>query len=319
MKDTEARSEALIRAPAGCAFLHLIEQMGIPPLVAADPTMSLYFAANAVTDVSVWRQDHMEHRAWLLAEGPRLLPLARAIASHPATAWWWGPLDRENQLWLNDGSPYDWQNVEELPVERVAPQPSVVPNRAPSKNELYAQKPDWGLRTYTVVDRASSILMNGGDMNLVRPPYVCYRLSVSEAARVYEVDGPESWHQLCLRYPAVGQHPVLPTYPSPNPAYLVPDFAAAARDWDGVHLTLGGLLTSEQVSLSDSAGTTEHWGWDGEQTIWLRWCFETQTRMPDIAFQPKFDELLYLPWSARVGGDEAWRGLGEDWNRAGPP
>ncbi len=63
---------------------------------------------------------------------------------------------------------------------------------------------------------------------------------------------------------------------------LVPDFAAVARDWDAVHLTLGGLLTAEQVRVDGPGGATELQGWDAEQTVWLRWVFDEVTRLPDL-------------------------------------
>ena len=61
-----------------------------------------------------------------------------------------------------------------------------------------------------------------------------YDLEVSPDARLFEVDGPPACHRLCTRYPAQGEN-----------GQLVPFRSAGAREWDAVHLTLGGLLTSE--------------------------------------------------------------------------
>ncbi len=74
-----------------------------------------------------------------------------------------------------------------------------------------------------------------------------------------------------------------------------PDWSAVAHDWDAVHLTLGGLLTSEQVRVESSAGWTELWGWGAEQTLWLRWCFTAVERLPVLAELPEPSVALEWP------------------------
>ena len=55
--------------------------------------------------------------------------------------------------------------------------------------------------------------------------------------------GAEDWHQLCVRYPAKRRD-----------GGLTVNWGSAARDWDGVHLSLGGLLSGEQARLRISSG-----------------------------------------------------------------
>jgi len=106
-----------------------------------------------------------------------------------------------------------------------------------------------------------------------QPPFARYRLTIAPTARIYEIDGPNAWRRLCTRYPTAGED-----------ARLVPDWSAVADEWDGVHLTLGGLLTAEQVHVEGpEEGWTEHWGWDAEQTVWLRDVFTDAMRLPDLA------------------------------------
>lgn len=114
-----------------------------------------------------------------------------------------------------------------------------------------------------------------------RPPYSFWQLEVDASARVFEVDGPQSWHNLCLSYPAEGaNHRSEPDF-SGDEGRLVPDWSAVAADWDSVHLTFGGWLTAEQVRVESPAGWTYHWAWDAEQTMWLRWKFTSSQQMPD--------------------------------------
>ncbi|MXY46035.1 MAG: hypothetical protein F4Y44_03420 [Chloroflexi bacterium] len=59
-----------------------------------------------------------------------------------------------------------------------------------------------------------------------------------------------------------------------------------AEEWDGVHLSLGGLLTTEQNRHESISGWKDGWAmldfWHAEQTYWLR-ALKTETeRQPDF-------------------------------------
>jgi len=120
-----------------------------------------------------------------------------------------------------------------------------------------------------------------GDIREVysRPPYAFWQMTVDASARVFEIDGPQAWHDLCVRYPAEGTiGRGIPDF-SGDKGRLVPDWSAVADDWDAVHLTFGGLLIAEQVRVSSPSGWTYHWAWDYEQTMWLRWMFTSTGQM----------------------------------------
>jgi len=231
--------------------------------------------------------DHDAVVAKIMERGAKLGDLARDVLTSPQAAWWFGSLDRTQQLWLSrDGS-------------TPAPDRLNVAKGPPTPWERYAQKPAQGLYTSTLVDGTSSMLaalVEGvGDLAAafqVRP-LACSRLEASPTARVFKVDGPQAWHELCVRYPArtedglrkrlLARVRLLHRYPAiGEDGRLVPDWSAVAQGWDAVHLTLGGLLTAEQVRIESPAGWTQHQGWECEQTVWLRWCFITAVRLPDV-------------------------------------
>jgi hypothetical protein len=275
MLDLEARAEALCAAPAGCAFLLIIEESGLTPEAAARPVISVDAAAIALSELNPFRVDHDWIVATALPEGPRLIGLARALLSQPAATWLFAPLDRSAQLWVS--------------ANGASPDPStlVTPSAPPSSWERYAQKPAQWFFTSTVVEGGSSHLAAvdhyAGDWS-VSLPVSQYLLNVSPAARVFEVDGPDAWHRLCAGYPATG-----------DDGRLVPDWSTVSRDWDGVHLSLGGLLTSEQVRVESVAGWSEHWAWNAELTLWLRRCFTAVQRLPDLTTFPR-QEAIELHW-----------------------
>ncbi len=275
MEDIEAKVAALVRSPLGCAFLLIANASGLSPYEIARPVTGLYMGAMASRETEVWRTDRDEVLREVMQRGPKKADLARAILARPSAAWWYGPLDRERQVWVSrDGS---------------APDPArlTTPSGPPSWWERYAQKPTGGFYTSTLYGDISSIfaaLDEGvGDIMAAYtgPPFACWRLKASPSARVLEIDGPEAWHALCVRYPADGGRDRQTPDFSGDAGRLVPDWSAVASDWDGVHLTFGGLLSAEQVRVESPSGWTYHWGWDCEQTLWLRWQFTGVERIGD--------------------------------------
>jgi hypothetical protein len=270
MDEIDACTIALTSSPAGCAFLAWAERVGMSPADAADPLMSFFLTGRALDDVTVWRPDQADEMEKLLREGPRLRSFASAVLSQPDAAWWFAPLDRAFQL------------LSENPGTAAVPESPVVPERPPTEQERYAQHPEWGLYTSTEIGGISSHLVSaqecvGGLGPLIFPyaRYARYAVRVSAEARVSEVDGPAAWDRLCRNYPALEQGGL-------QGNLILPDFAAVARDWDAVHVTLGGLLASAHVAFLGPEGMTALQGWDAEQTVWLNSRFDEVTRLPDL-------------------------------------
>ena len=72
---------------------------------------------------------------------------------------------------------------------------------------------------------------------------VCWELKMALDLKVYEVHDAGAWHQLCLWYPA-----------RRSDGGLTVNWGAAANDWDGVHLSFGGLLSCEQARSESAEG-----------------------------------------------------------------
>ena len=100
--------------------------------------------------------------------------------------------------------------------------------------------------------------------------------------RVYEIDGPAAWSELAERYPMdvslSKRHDWWRTTGIAG-SWLVPDWSAVAADYDGVHLTLWGYLTTAGLALAarpsaagPSAAVLERTilaGWNPDETYWL--------------------------------------------------
>jgi hypothetical protein len=123
-------------------------------------------------------------------------------------------------------------------------------------------------------------------------PVSRWALPVSPAARVWHIHRPADWVELVDAYPrpattAYGwelpgqnQHrtdvQALMDIPGQRGVrasvlrHLVPDWPAVARDYDGVHLSWAGYLTTEGfiADLADGATTMLRY-WFSERTLWL--------------------------------------------------
>lgn len=264
----EDRGSALTAAPVGCAFLDLAQRLRLGAERAAEPALAMWLTARAIDEMNVWRGDHERAVDEILAKGSSLRPAADALLRQTRTSWWFEPLHRGSQLLVARG-----------PNGMDPPHP-LAGEGPPTAVERYEQRPAWALASSTVVDGYSSVQQNGGDSIAVfRAPVSCYRATVSREARIFEVHSARDWRELCLRYPA-------PELGGLRADCVVPDFRLVQRDWDGVHLGLGGLMAAEQVRIDGPGGGTELWGWDAEQTVWLRWVFDDWARVPVVPTLP---------------------------------
>jgi hypothetical protein len=217
-------------------------------------------------DLSPYMGDYLERADVLLAHGSSLRRFAEHLLDTPATADWFANLDRKRQVWIaRDGRP--------------AEPASFSADLRPFGAGI--TKPRRVLWTSTSIGTCPSgwifYLRWGEDRR--EPPYHPWHLQVPSSARVYEVLGPRAWQALCLTYPA----PSSPAYAMTTVEDLIePDWQAVAHDWDGIHLSFGGLLSTERVRWGKPSAQTPLFGWDVESTAWLRWVFDRVERLPDV-------------------------------------
>lgn len=124
-------------------------------------------------------------------------------------------------------------------------------------------------------------------------PISRWRLPVRPAARIWTIDRPQDWARLVERYgrpasdphggwelPGPNQHraEIEPLLAQPHQhaarssvvRHLLPDWTAVSRDYDGVHLSWAGFITSEGfvTELAHGAVTMLRY-WASERTLWL--------------------------------------------------
>ena len=318
--DVDAKLDELTASPLGCAFLLIMNESGISADVAATPSVSLRALADAVSETSIWQPLYPRVAEFILSRGGRLRDLARAILESPASDWWFAPIDRDAQTWA---APY------RAPAD-VAPTPTMfnAPKRPMTRWEQWANKSENGLYTSTLLDDTTAMLsaLDSGMASdlMISYPVRSWRLRAADTARVYEIRGPLDWHSLCARYPAQGlldasdepeviqnenMYSLLRVegearYATAIDRLLAPNWAAVAADWDGVHMTFGGLLTCDKARVAAAAGWSMNRFWDLEQTLWLKWAFGESQRLPG------HESAAHLPVDLGFPHGEMWDATG---------
>lgn len=262
--------------------------LGGVPLERIDDRLLLDSLAAAVDRARYWQEPDGEDV--LAAEsGVRgaLSRVAASIASFDGAAWWATPLDRTAQWSVafdDEASPTSaasgtaaehlahWRSeIEQSEIRARQERPS--DPRANLSGTWWSTPP----RDLTQTTRSLGALGPLG-LRLVEDAFGWARATVRPVevpgdADVYEVDGPESWAQLCRRYPfevtASGRHDWFRTTGVAG-TWVVPDWSRAAEEFDAIHLTVAGYLETagRAVAVTDDTSSVLA-GWDPDQTYWL--------------------------------------------------
>jgi hypothetical protein len=101
---------------------------------------------------------------------------------------------------------------------------------------------------------------------------LCWPVTPRRLARIYEITGPDDWAALVTRYPLdVTKSRRHDWWKVTGWAgtWLMPDYAAVAADFDAIHLTVGGYLTTAGRALVINDARCLLAGWDPDATYWL--------------------------------------------------
>ena len=248
----------MLTTPLGKLLVQrLVDSVGLTGI----PSLSEAFIARAAIrcglDLSPWSAVREELMTRLTADQGRLPQAADLLVSSKAADRWWSNLNRVQQVWV--GRSATGPNEDDFKVDTAPFRPGIT-------------KPRTAFWTCTYADGIGSgwieWLRWGDDQ---RPgPYHPWRVSAPDSSRVAEIHSAKDWHGFVETCPARKGHRGL----------LVPDWSLASRQWDAVHLSMGGFLTAQGVEYSAGGTTTKLNGWGFESTVWLRWVFAEVAELP---------------------------------------
>lgn len=266
--DRPDRVEAVLTSPLGVLVsITAAERLGEDPTVRLRAAMLEEWVVECCADLNPHRPEHGEIVGELTAAAAELRPTVEWLLTTAATGSWFTQLDRSAQVWVSpDASPPDPAQFRPEAWHQHGGRPPGTlggPWTATAGEDV--DEPAWlrvrARRTVGNEHRAGRSLWN---------------LVVADDARVFEVDGPLAWRWLCRRYPAQAGR-----------GEILPDWSAVAADWDGVHVSIGGLVTAHGVAVGSASSWSTLRGWDAEGAIWLRWAFSHAAELSDPANLPE--------------------------------
>jgi hypothetical protein len=242
--------------------------------------------AHTVDRARYWGAPDKEDRALNdPAVQEALLPVAEVVTGTPAAQWWPTPVAIDSQQyveWLDEhGSPPaltgaaaelaawrtttidDERSAREWPKDPSAPWggqwwSAPIPSRLPSTTRSIPGLEAVGL----------ALIEDGFGQKSAR----CWPVETRPGARIYEISSSFQWTELVGRYPLdVSKSRRHDWWRATGWAgrWLIPDFVAAAADYDAVHLSVAGYLRTAGRALSVDDARTVLAGWNPDQTFWL--------------------------------------------------
>jgi hypothetical protein len=256
-------SSDLLTAPKGLQLLDLISQRRTADLSDEDLGGLLH---ELNVHVTRYRGDYEPYVEALKSRAQQLHGVAEWLARRMAN--WWDNLDRQQQIWVG-------RSIEAPSENRLQVDLSPFGSQTP--------KPKRALWTSTYVPGVVSpwLLAPEGQFS---GPYYVWAVAATNAARVLEIQSRDAWSALACSYPRAqaGYTHRTTAHRPQSAARLDPDWSDVARDWDAVHLSIGGWLTAEDVPYEVDRRTTELRGWEMESTVWFRWSFSSVERMETL-------------------------------------
>jgi hypothetical protein len=283
----QERVDLVLASPTAAAMFVCAHAEGLTAENLADPATAMEVASTAMNKLNPWSGQAVYERAAALDKVNGLRDLVAAVVGDTRNTWWWLDLQRERQLWVSD--------ITLDPAAFVLPVPTKY-----TRWMIYAQHPNYAdcIDTSTELDVAPAQVRSGLHNELAgavvtdwNPSYPLRQASitVSDTARVYEIHQPQAWRELALRYADLDE------YAGPDANLLssagidhgpAPLWHRVAADWDGVHLSFFGLLTTLYTPLTHDGIATTLWAWLSERTLWLRNAFETITELEPLTEAP---------------------------------
>lgn len=281
---------------------------------------------GALTDTvdNAWHWGEPDEEDQALAQPPiarALQPIARAVAASPAAAWWVEPLAPDRQLyvqWLDSprleppqlaGAADELGNWRQHTVADETGAEDAPDDPLAAITGVWWSSPGWPARlpvTTRALFAGAAVklwLEEDGSGNTVAR---CWPLRARQRPRVYEIAEPQDWSALATRYPLVVDRARRRTW---RPAtgwsggWVIPDWPAVAADYDAVHLTVAGYLTTAGRALPAGERRTVLAGWNPDETYWLTDLLQQHGPPTEWHLQEPETETAPITWTATPRAD----------------
>jgi hypothetical protein len=212
-----------------------------------------------------------------------LRPMAARVARSAGCRWWGAGIDRRAQQyvqWPDDD--YEPEAFRAAEVLRLVSAEAIESERGTSRYlHLPAGEGPGGhwwsnpwpcvISTTRRLPGLAAVLLAGREDGFGEREAGVRPAAVAAKARVYEIAEPATWQRLVTRYPrtatATRRHNW--AWTGWDGEWLLPDWPAVAADWDGVHLSVTGYLSTAGRLLPVGPARTLLAKWNPDETYWL--------------------------------------------------
>ena len=221
-----------------------------------------------------------------------LRPIAHAVLDSPELAWWGSAVDLHLQRRIGYPFPHRTFPVSTLPhrsadagledwrTQTLAREAQARADRAGRAAAQISDQwwstpgPSSSVETTRAHPEVGAIQVVAEEDTSIEDDVRIWPVTVAVRPRIYEITAPVDWAHLVATYPlevteskrwdwyrAVGEHR----------RWFIPDWAAVATDYDGVHLSVWGYLQTAGIAIpiDDHDAATVLAGWDPDATWWL--------------------------------------------------
>lgn len=213
-----------------------------------------------------------------------LMRVARHVAASEAAAWWTSPVDVSSQhtmLWDGDDPvpPVDRERTSLLAARQHVEDAGHSARADGSPIDVSGEwwsSPRWPAacpHTARLAPDGSPLAALLVEDSLGWEDGESIELVVPDGLRIFEIASADAWADLCRRYPVDVSAQKRGDWFSTtgrDGAWVMPDWAAVAGDYDGVHLPVAAYLAiaGRAIPVSDEAASVVA-GWDPDHTYWL--------------------------------------------------
>jgi hypothetical protein len=256
--------------------------------VAREPASFFAALADAVTWAWYWQEpDDRDRRLADRRVAEQLAPVAEAVSSAPAARWWSTPMDPATQHEVVFDDP-DGRSLPNAPDDGHA---ALLAWRADTLEDerRAADRPDdpsapysgqwWSTPALSALRCSTRSLGTTGPvgLHLVEDAFGwssarCWSLKLRPGVSIFEIGGADDWSELVRRYPlAVTKSRRHDWWRATGRdlEWTIPDFRAVAADYDAVHLTVAGYLSTAGRAIPAGRAHTVLAGWNPDETWWL--------------------------------------------------
>src|ERR1700722_3987732 len=233
-----------------------------------------------------------------------LAPVAVALVSAAGAGQWWNSVSLTDQRFVgwDDRPPLRGADLESTVEAASRELRSSNGGRGPNADwrssnygSLWWSSPSFAEESWTV-NRVAGIWSTGllyftdaygpGDDpdRLIASPASpgLWQLSMDPSARIYEVSGPADWAALVNRFPCDVSRTHGDDWSrwsgAPGP-WILPDWSKVAESYDGVHVSIGGYISSCGLGIPVHDGYSMLAGWLPGATLWLKDVIVTVTQL----------------------------------------